>query len=205
MQPIPTPKVLDPNRILDNDRNDLTADHEARAALLEAALHESCAYAQQLWDTDNALRAYLMSSLPDPRSPGAHPRVGASPAGPDDDQGWDNWIDAYAAVTSVLCGPQGDSGFGLGEARHAAEQRRASPVLNLHARHPGLGSDAADQPAGQTAGAAASGAAASGAASQHAEPASGGHRRARPVLAAAFVLLVIRRLLPRRSERHDLS
>lgn len=142
MQPIPTPQVLDPDRVLDNDRGDFTADHEARSKLLETALHESCSYAQQLWDTTNALRAYLMDSLPpDPRAPGAHPAVGASPTGPDDEQGWNNWVNAYAAVTSVLCGPHGDSGYGLGEARHAAELRRSAPNLTLYVDHPELSGD----------------------------------------------------------------
>lgn len=31
MQPIPKPHILDPDRILDNDRGDFTADHKARA------------------------------------------------------------------------------------------------------------------------------------------------------------------------------
>ncbi|HEV7206042.1 MAG TPA: hypothetical protein VGN18_15660 [Jatrophihabitans sp.] len=149
MQPIPTPEVLDPNRVLDNDRGDFTTDHEARAALLEDALHKSCDYAQQLWDTANAMRAYLMNSLPpDPRTPGPHPTTGASPTGPDDSEGWDRWTDAFAAVTSILCGPHGDSGYGLGEARHAAQLRRTAPNLNLAAhlsqtREP----DAAHRPA----------------------------------------------------------
>jgi hypothetical protein len=140
MQPIPTPHLLDPDRVLDNDRGDFTADHEARAALLDKALHETCAYAQQLWDTTNALRAYLLDSLPpDPRSPEGHLRAGASPTGPGDAHGWESWIAAFSSATSVLCGPHGDSGYGLGEARHAAELRRSAPNLNLVADHPTLG------------------------------------------------------------------
>jgi hypothetical protein len=34
----------------------------------------------------------------------------------------------YAAVTSVLCGPHGDSGFGDDEARREARARRVAPV-----------------------------------------------------------------------------
>ena len=134
MQPIPAPEVLDPDRIPDNDRGDFTADHVARAELLEAELRKSCSYAQQLWDITNAMRTYLVDSLPpDPRSPGPQLTVGASPSGPDDSAGWDKWIDAYAAVTSVLCGPHGDSGYGLGEARQAAQLRRTAPNVNLAA------------------------------------------------------------------------
>jgi hypothetical protein len=140
MQPIPTPQVLDPDRILDNDRGDFTADHKARAQLLEDALHETCAYSQQLWRDLDAMRGYLLNCLPpDPRSPGPHLTASASPTGPDDDTGWDNWITAYATVTSVLCGPHGDSGFGLSEGRREATVRRTGPALRIHADHPDLG------------------------------------------------------------------
>jgi hypothetical protein len=140
MQPIPKPHLLDPDRILDNDRGDFTADHEARAELLDKALRETCAYAQQLWDTTDALRGYLLDSLPpDPRSPEGHLRPSASPTGPDDTAGWENWVTAFSSATSVLCGPHGDSGYGLSEARHAAELRRSAPNLNLVAEHPGIG------------------------------------------------------------------
>ena len=143
MQPIPMPQVLDPDRILNNDRGDLVADHEARAQLLEDALRESCAYAQQLWHDLNGTRAYLLDSLPpDPRLPGTHRTASASPTGPDDDAGWDEWINVYAAVTSVLCGPHGDSGYGIGEGRREAELRRTAPVLRVEADHPDLGAAA---------------------------------------------------------------
>lgn len=136
MQPIPSPQVLDPDRILANDRGDFTIDHEARAQLLEEALHETCGYAQQLWRDLDAVRSYLLDSLPpDPRSPGQHLIASAAPTGPDDEDGWTNWITAFAAVTSVLCGPHGDSGYGLGEARHQAALRRSAPVLRIRADH----------------------------------------------------------------------
>lgn len=139
MQPIPKPHILDPARILDNDRGDFTADHKARAELLGAALHETCEYAQHLWDDLNSMRKYLLDSLPsDPREPGPH-RASATPSGPDDDQGWQNWIDAFAEVTSVLCGPHGDSGFGLGRARQEAQLRRNAPILKIAAEHPHSG------------------------------------------------------------------
>ncbi len=59
MQSIPTPEVLDPDRVLVNDRADFTADHQTRAALLEKALHESCAYAGELWNELNAVRHFF--------------------------------------------------------------------------------------------------------------------------------------------------
>jgi hypothetical protein len=187
MQPIPPPQVLDPGRVLDNDRDDLTADHQARAALLEDALQKSCDYAQQLWNTLDELRGYLMGALPpDPRLPGAHSQVSASPTGPDDEQGWQSWVAAYASVSSVLCGPHGDSGYGIGEARHAADQRRNSPALALHAEHPEL--DAPQQPEASAAG--------NG-------PATGAkpRSRTRTLGTAVLLLLAARGLLPRRAAR----
>lgn len=149
MQPIPTPQVLDPDRVLTNDRGDVTVDHEARAALLDEALQATCSYAQQLWHDLDAMRAYLLTSLPpDPRAPGPHPTASASPTGPDDADGWENWITAYAAVTSVLCGPHGDSGYGLGEARREAELRQTAPGLAPPAHHPDV-FDVKDLPGGQ--------------------------------------------------------
>lgn len=124
MDPIPQPHLLDPDRILDPQRDDLTADHESRAQMYQDGLRESCAYAQQLWQTLDGVRAYLMDSLPpDPRAPDAHVTC-ASPTGPDDEQGWVHWIDMFSVVTSVMCGPHGDSGFGYGQAREAAQVRR---------------------------------------------------------------------------------
>jgi hypothetical protein len=180
-QPIPTPQVLDPDRVLDNDRDDLTADHQARAALLDDALRKTCDYARQLWNTLDGVRDYLMDSLPpDPRSPGPHPHLSASPTGPDDEPGWTNWISAYASVSSVLCGPHGDSGYGIGEARHAAELRRTAANLNLYARHPELVDDA-PAPTDATATATTS------------------RSSARTFATVALVLLAVRGLLPRRS------
>jgi hypothetical protein len=137
MQSIPEPHLLDPDRIIDPTRGEFVADHKARSEALEKALHESCAYAEQLWQHVDALRSYLMDSLPpDPRAPEADLRAGAAPTGPDDEVGWEHWINAYSAATSVLCGPQGDSGFGLSEARAAAQIRRSAPSSRLVAAHP---------------------------------------------------------------------
>lgn len=135
MHPIPVPHVLDPDRILRHDEENVTAeDHRSRAMLLEKALHETSEYGQQLWHNLEALRHYLVESLPaDPRSPGPHPFLCASPTGPDDDAGWERWVAAYASVNSVLCGPQGDSGQGLKDARHAASERRTGANVVLFA------------------------------------------------------------------------
>lgn len=128
MQPIPAPHILDPDRVLDNHRGDFRVDHEARAQQFETGFREVCAYAQQLWNTLAAARTYLYDSLPsDPRSPDRHPHLSAAPTGPADNEGWTAWIDAYAGVSSVLCGPYGDSGFGVAEARETAQFHRTAP------------------------------------------------------------------------------
>jgi hypothetical protein len=132
MHPIPTPHVLDPDHYLDDNR---TAGDESRVERLEAALAETCAYGRQLWQNLDAVRGYLMASLPsDPRRPGPHPTFSAAPTGPDDEEGWAAWIATYAAATSVLCGPQGDSGLGASEARDAARARREAPNVKVLAR-----------------------------------------------------------------------
>jgi hypothetical protein len=127
--PIPKPHVLDPDRLLrDNREHQVIQDHRARAELLDTALHESCAYAAQLWDNLNAIRQYLLDSLPpDPHAATNAVAIGAAPTGPDDEPGWQNWMSAFAAITSMLCGPHGDSGFGLSRAREEAQRRRMAP------------------------------------------------------------------------------
>lgn len=133
IQPIPMPELLEPDRTLTDEREEFSdEDHRDRARRLATALSETCEYGKQLWNDLAAVRRYLMESLPsDPRSPGEHPTSAASPTGPDDDEGWDKWITAYAAITSTLAGPHGDSGYGLGEARQAATLRRTAPVMSL--------------------------------------------------------------------------
>jgi hypothetical protein len=127
--PIPKPQVLDPHRRLVNDEDNFTANHEARAVLLQRALETSCSYADQLWNDLNAMRQYLLDCLPpDPHTATGLVATGAAPSGPDDEHGWQNWMTAFAEVTSVLCGPHGDSGFGLSRAREEAQRRRASPA-----------------------------------------------------------------------------
>jgi len=157
MQKIPRPELLDPDRLLLDTRDDLTADeHASRAALLDHALHDSCSYAQQLWQNLDAVRGYLLASLPpDPRSPDSSGRRSAAPAGPDDEPGWQNWIAAYAAVISVLAGPHGDSGYGSEEAQREARDRRLvlpePPAAEPPGAEPAVDPAPARQPAGQAA------------------------------------------------------
>ena len=127
---IPMPDVLDP------DRPRLVAKEDvepagAQISALERALRDSCEYGRTLWHDVDSLRRYLLVSLPDdPRRPGPH-RLTAAPTGPDDEQGWQAWIGAYAEATSVLVGRNGDSGFGLSEARREAQQRRTAANVRL--------------------------------------------------------------------------
>lgn len=121
---IPRPEVLDPHRPLRRHGTELFEDDRPEVDVLRQALEDSCGYAMQLWQTLNQMREYLLVSLPpDPRTTGSG-RVGASPVGPDDEQGWQAWSVAFATTTSVLCGPNGDNGFGLSRARQESQRRR---------------------------------------------------------------------------------
>jgi hypothetical protein len=135
---IPKPQLLDPNRVDRDEREGMTADdHRSRAQLLSTALEETCGYAGQLWDQLDELRRYLLASLPpDPRLPGPHTRTSAAPTGPDDEPGWQSWMNAFATTVSTLCGAHGDSGFGASRAREEAQLRRNAPEMLLHQRHP---------------------------------------------------------------------
>lgn len=201
MQPIPRPHVLDPDRITSDDREDMTSEeHRSRAQQLDTALHQSCEYAQQLWQHLEAARYYLYDSLPsDPRSPGTDPHLGASPTGPDDEEGWQRWTDAYSAITSVLAGPHGDSGFGLDEARHAARARREAPNLQVLQR---IQRGEPEQPASQPAAPTPAGPAAPATAPARSDVP--GARRTDPVRMAGLgvlVALAVRGVLPRRAGR----
>lgn len=135
IQPIEKPELLDPDRVLDPNRDDFTVDHESAAKELRDALEKTSHYAQQLWDRLDAVRHYLRFMLPpDPRSAGPHTQVGARPTGPDDTDGWSKWVDIYGSVVSVMAGPHGDSGFGYGEARNIARLRSEAPNVRLAAR-----------------------------------------------------------------------
>jgi hypothetical protein len=123
LQTIPKPQVLDPDRPLHHTHEPMGAgDHRNDLEMLHQALHDSCAYAQQLWDRLDATREYLVASLTD------NPPASASPTGRDDEAGWQNWMTAVAAITSDLCGPLGDSGHGAWVARHEALQHRETSL-----------------------------------------------------------------------------
>lgn len=123
IQDIPKPQVLDPHRSLTHEREEMTLEeHRNRARELEGALQDSCAYADQLWERLDGIRHYLVDSLP-PQPRSGSRLGGAHPSGPDDEQGWYDWRNAYAAVTSVLAGPKEDMGFGAEEADQIARER----------------------------------------------------------------------------------
>lgn len=123
MTDIAPPEVLDPERVVSDEREGMSeSEHRSRAAELDAALHDSCRYARMLWDQLGAVRRYLVDSLPPPVAP-AETLGSARPSGADDAEGWAAWTDTYAAVTSALAGPHGDSGFGYTEARQHARAR----------------------------------------------------------------------------------
>lgn len=142
LPPIDKPQLLDPDRNVDPNREDMTIDHESAAKELRGALEATASYGTQLWDHLDGVRHYLMDSLPpDPRAAGPHTQVSAHPTGPDDNDGWRRWVDIYASVSSVLAGPHGDSGYGLGEARDAARIRTDAPNARLAARLQPSGED----------------------------------------------------------------
>jgi hypothetical protein len=123
MEDVPRPDVLNPDRLLSDEREEMTVEeHRSRARELDQALHESCEYGQQLWERLDALRHYLVDMLPPQPAEGAR-LGGARPTGPDDEQGWWDWRNAYAGATSVLAGPREDSGFGADEADEIARNR----------------------------------------------------------------------------------
>lgn len=200
--PIPKPQVLDPDRRLRDDReHQFTQDHRARAEVLDIALHESCAYADQLWDDLNAMRQYLIDSLPpDPHTATGPVATGAAPTGREDEQGWQNWMTAFAAVTSVLCGPHGDSGFGMTRAHEEAQRRRAPATHRSPFDSPPESTEADPQstidkpPAPQPA-----------VWKQDTTPDTRSHQRhvARTVGLAVLSVLALRGLRPRRRPRAD--
>lgn len=132
MDEIPMPSVLDPHRMVGNSRDDMSVHDKAGLSEdLEEALQQSCEYGQQLWRDLDAIRGYLLDSLPaiPGETSGRQGATSAAPTGPDDEEGWQNWMAAFAAVTSALAGPHGDSGYGMSEARREAQQGRAAPTV----------------------------------------------------------------------------
>ena len=188
MEPIPPPQLLDPDRIGQSHRIDSTTGVEELCELLNDELHHSCAYAQQLWHDLDAMRTYLLHSLgAEPGSPSFRDGTSASPTGPDDDIGWDNWIAAYAAVTSTLCGPHGDSGFGLSEGRREAALRRAPSVARTDTELP-MATQQRDQTPVET--------------TARSSPEALAVRVGRLGAVAVLVVLAVRGLRPRRRPNH---
>ena len=138
MQHVPTPDILNPQVPQQADA-DNTTQLGLRLAAYESSYQEISDYAKRLWDTLDATRAYLWRSLPsDPHAPGPQPRTCAAPTGPDDTDGWNDWMQTYAGVAATLWGPQGDSGFGAREAHDTARTRRTAPNVRVAARY-GIG------------------------------------------------------------------
>lgn len=107
MDEIPMPELLDPDRLIMPERDDMTIDeHRGRAQAALDALQATCKYGQSLRDELIAVRAYLHDH---------HPVVDA------DEADWTAWSSRYASVTSVLAGPHGDNGFGAEEAQVIAQ------------------------------------------------------------------------------------
>lgn len=119
--PIDLPAVLQAHRGHLIGKEETAGDARAQLEVLQKALTEACEYGQALWHQLDAQRRYLLSSLPSADRTGT---TGAAPTGPDDAVGWQNWQDAFAATTSILAGPHGDSGYGRDRAAVEAQARR---------------------------------------------------------------------------------
>lgn len=133
METIPKPELLNPGRVDRDDRENMTSeDHRSRWQLIARALDESCEYGQQLWDALANARAYLVRSLPTPVGVSGPQREFTAPTGPEDDAGWQDWMEVYAGVTSVLAGAHGDSGYGQIEANQEAQARRTPSGTTAH-------------------------------------------------------------------------
>jgi hypothetical protein len=126
MYDIPQPEVLDPDRIGGNRDSMSFAEHRDLASRLDGELRQTCAYARALWEELDAVRHYLVESLPRPAGSGSA-LGGAAPTGPLDDQGWQAWMGVYSTVVSTLEGPRGDAGFGMDEARQIMRSRLDFP------------------------------------------------------------------------------
>jgi hypothetical protein len=105
------PELLNASRMDTDDREFTFEQHRDRAAELAAALRDSCAYGEQLWQQLVGVREYLAGSVPAAQ----------------DDARWRSWSEVYAAVVGTLAGPHGDSGFGADEARQIMRGRREFP------------------------------------------------------------------------------
>jgi hypothetical protein len=141
------PTLLTPDRQVVNSRGDFVdRDRQNLIPALERCVADLCAYSQKLWNDMTAMPTYLLHDQPPSRWEGqqigqpqgdlggdiqpttttSEEAVGAA----DDADGpvaWSTWIAAYAAVTSVLAGAHGDSGFGMHEAHALARLRQRMP------------------------------------------------------------------------------
>ncbi|HKC27105.1 MAG TPA: hypothetical protein VKB75_03745 [Jatrophihabitans sp.] len=124
MYPIPKPVLLNPDRVIADERDTMSEpDYRTKADKLQSELSETCAYAQELWDQLESVRHYLVESLPHPPPSWEVPLGGARPTGRDDERGWQQWQAVYAAVLTAMTGPHGDSGFAEDEAREIVRAR----------------------------------------------------------------------------------
>ena len=76
---IPQPRLLDPDRVPTDDREEMTSEqHRARWKQIAGELTATCGYAQDLWKGLAATRQYLHDSLP-PENPQVGDPTGAAP------------------------------------------------------------------------------------------------------------------------------
>lgn len=123
------PSVLDGDRPVTNYRDSMGTEAENETERLRMALRESCEYGMTLWRELDGMRQYLLESAPQRRNLVGEPRrLGATPLGPDDDEGWARWKSAFQSAMYALCGPSGDSGLAAQEAALEVRDRRLDDV-----------------------------------------------------------------------------
>lgn len=123
------PSVLDGDRPVTNYRDSMGTEAENETERLRVALRESCEYGMTLWRELDGMRQYLLESAPQRRNLVGEPRrLGATPQGPDDDEGWARWKSAFQSAMYALCGPSGDSGLAAQEAALEVRDRRLNDV-----------------------------------------------------------------------------
>ncbi len=128
MDRIPEPSILDPARVQHDGGSQGVTDHNPTREELATDLREVCDYALQLWNELDATRHYLAESAPqNPRTVEGPPRTAARPTGPDDEDGWQRWAARYGSISTLLAGPNGDSGYGQEEAVRELRDRRLPP------------------------------------------------------------------------------
>lgn len=150
MDRIPEPSILDPARVQHDGGSQGVTDHNPTREELATDLREVCDYALQLWNELDATRHYLAESAPqNPRTVEGPPRTAARPTGPDDEDGWQRWAARYGGISTLLAGPNGDSGYGQEEAVREVRDRRLPPdTIRDEAPDPELDeATAADAPA----------------------------------------------------------